>query len=104
MPKKAPTKPEARTRAEERATNPNRCTAPKLVDGEAPEEAEASPLGKLLYSPDDLIRLGVCRNRNAVYLLLASGELVSWKQGKARNILPSSVTDYIARRAAEATK
>jgi len=37
-----------------------------------------------------------------LYELLGSGELVSYRDGRARRILVASIRDYIARRLAEA--
>ena len=54
--------------------------------------------GALVVKPKVAWKMLACSNTRG-YELLATGELVSFKDGKSRKITVASIKDYIARRA-----
>jgi hypothetical protein len=63
---------------------------------------ETIPPARLGYSVAGALETGVFPNRNKLYLAIARGDVVSWKDGRSRVISAESLREYVARKTREA--
>lgn len=53
---------------------------------------------RLGYSVADALETGAFPNRNKLYLAIARGDIVTWKDGRSRMISAESLRQYVKRK------
>jgi hypothetical protein len=63
-------------------------------------DTRASPeVERLGYTIDEAVATGAVANRTALYHLITTGAVKTWKQGRRRLISAESLRDYVRRQA-----